>query len=665
MRMLLLAVFAALLLVPGISVAASSDDASLSLDHQIRKYESYITRRAHAVELLKKRHQEAELFQERLEPYLDDLAQRLTLAVRADLAFLNEEREQRLTALASVLGNYDAPLGEKLRRTLEALQVEAQYGSEITAEDGVIATPEGAVQGRDLRVGRVADYFLSRDAKRAWIRERSGAGGESGKGQGEEQGWRALDQSEAEALAQALAMLDRSEPAGLVVLPVATIPEHDPASAPAQSATLFDDSAMAALPNSPLREGEDTAAFLSGEIPREKRLAALKARFEALAQEEQAAQAALADQEQDLTLLESAARGAARDAERLLLRSLGGALHPERLAACRALLDAEGLPRLAQIQNLAEALLAQMRDSGKVQRLEAPVLDRDGNEVRTAVLRVGENTAYTRTAYGFAGLTVLEGGRLSVSAAELPGEAEPSVAKALHGPGGTPQALLPLDFSSGGWFAADSSKNSFRERIASGGFLVWPILLAGLAGLLIGLERFVVLMRVNRTSPETLHRLEELLRAGRTGECGALCAATNNSPACRVLHAGLNYAGAPRDVLDNVFHDAILKEVPRLERFLPTLSVLGATAPLLGLLGTVTGMINTFTAMTLFGNTDPKLMSGGISEALVTTQLGLSVAIPILLLHHFLERRVDGIVSDMEEKSVAFSVTLLGKGGGA
>jgi len=88
------------------------------------------------------------------------------------------------------------------------------------------------------------------------------------------------------------------------------------------------------------------------------------------------------------------------------------------------------------------------------------------------------------------------------------------------------------------------------------------------------------------------------------------------------------------------------------ERGLSALAVLGAVAPLLGLLGTVTGMINTFRVITLFGTGDPKLMSGGISEALVTTELGLAVAIPIMLLHTYLSRRTDSIVGDMEGKAV-------------
>ena len=127
----------------------------------------------------------------------------------------------------------------------------------------------------------------------------------------------------------------------------------------------------------------------------------------------------------------------------------------------------------------------------------------------------------------------------------------------------------------------------------------------------------------------------------------------------KILKAGLENVPASREVLENVLQEAILRELPRLERFLPTLSVLAAIAPLLGLLGTVTGMINTFQVIMQFGTSDPRMMSGGISEALITTQLGLVVAIPILIMHHFLERRVDKVIGDMEEKGTALTVTIL------
>lgn len=398
----------------------------------------------------------------------------------------------------------------------------------------------------------------------------------------------------------------------------------------------------------------------------EHQLKERRERFAALGEQERAARQALAEQEQDLAHIETSVLNAARDAEALFLTSLTAALVPERLGTCRSLLDGEGFPPFTDIRRLCESLFDQIRDTGAVQAATAGVLTSDGTRRSTLVVRMGETSAFCRDQGELRGISLLPGGELSVSRAGLPDDAQQAAAQALElaeQPSADHAALLVdtvvPDLSEGIWFAAESDDQGFSARLASGGFLVWPILFAGAAGLLIGLERLWLLLRVRRTSSQTLARLEELLLSGKAEECRALCRESRDSPACRVMEAGLDHAGAPKDVLENVFHDAILKEVPRLERFLPTLSVLGAVAPLLGLLGTVTGMINTFGMMTLFGNSDPKLMSGGISEALITTQLGLGVAIPILLLHHFLERRVDRIVGDMEEKSVAFSVTLL------
>jgi biopolymer transport protein ExbB len=121
----------------------------------------------------------------------------------------------------------------------------------------------------------------------------------------------------------------------------------------------------------------------------------------------------------------------------------------------------------------------------------------------------------------------------------------------------------------------------------------------------------------------------------------------------------LEHRGASREVIENSVQEAALRELGRLDRFLPTLSVLAAVAPLLGLLGTVSGMIETFQTIAEFGSGDVRLMSGGISEALLTTQLGLGVAIPVMLVHHLFERRADRLVADMEERGTAFSVSLL------
>jgi biopolymer transport protein ExbB len=126
----------------------------------------------------------------------------------------------------------------------------------------------------------------------------------------------------------------------------------------------------------------------------------------------------------------------------------------------------------------------------------------------------------------------------------------------------------------------------------------------------------------------------------------------------------MDFRTKTRTDMENALQEAILREIPPLERFLSTLGMLAAIAPLMGLLGTVTGMINTFHTITFYGTSDPRMMSGGISEALVTTMLGLCVAIPIMLCHTLLSRWVETMIATMEEKGVAMvnAFFILGNG---
>ena len=137
-----------------------------------------------------------------------------------------------------------------------------------------------------------------------------------------------------------------------------------------------------------------------------------------------------------------------------------------------------------------------------------------------------------------------------------------------------------------------------------------------------------------------------------------MCRALGRKPVPRVLLAGIQVKDMGREHMESALQEAILGEIPRLERFLSTLGILAAIAPLLGLLGTVTGMINTFHTITLYGTGDPRMMSGGISEALITTMLGLAVAIPVMLCHTVLSRAVENTIGQMEEKAVAFVNTV-------
>jgi biopolymer transport protein ExbB len=214
-----------------------------------------------------------------------------------------------------------------------------------------------------------------------------------------------------------------------------------------------------------------------------------------------------------------------------------------------------------------------------------------------------------------------------------------------------------VDLSGGGALRQITHKPSPWEQIRSGGPVVWPILAIALLALLLVLERIVSLRRVHGNTDRLMDEMNRLASQGDWKACEDLVEGYEDKdwPVLNVLAAGLSGRHEDRETQENILQEAILREVPRLERFLAILAILGAVAPLLGLLGTVTGMIDTFRVITLYGTGDPKMMSGGISEALITTELGLTVAIPIMLFHTFLSRRVDNLVGDMEEKGVALA----------
>ena len=107
------------------------------------------------------------------------------------------------------------------------------------------------------------------------------------------------------------------------------------------------------------------------------------------------------------------------------------------------------------------------------------------------------------------------------------------------------------------------------------------------------------------------------------------------------------------EALELKMGECVLREVPGINRHLPLLRIIAAVAPLMGLLGTVTGMIITFQAITLFGAGDPRLMAGGISQALITTVLGLTVAIPTLLLHNIVQTRAQALTDILQHEAVA------------
>jgi biopolymer transport protein ExbB len=190
-----------------------------------------------------------------------------------------------------------------------------------------------------------------------------------------------------------------------------------------------------------------------------------------------------------------------------------------------------------------------------------------------------------------------------------------------------------------------------RIFLASGGPVMIPLGLLVLWAVLLIINRAVLYARARSRSYRFINRAVELLGNGDRDGAASL-AATGTGILAGILGDCLAHAAWSRESAEKAVKERLLTEVPRLDRHLDTLAVLAAAAPLLGLLGTVTGMIRMFEAITRFGTGDPKLLAGGISEALVTTEVGLSIAIPLLLIHNFLRNRRNRILSDMEMYSM-------------
>ncbi|MGB5211827.1 MAG: MotA/TolQ/ExbB proton channel family protein, partial [Gammaproteobacteria bacterium] len=176
---------------------------------------------------------------------------------------------------------------------------------------------------------------------------------------------------------------------------------------------------------------------------------------------------------------------------------------------------------------------------------------------------------------------------------------------------------------------------SLPERIDQGGVVGYVIIGLGIIGLLIALWRLLLLSGISSGMRKQLKSSE----------------ASEKNPLGRILKVYDDNRMNDTETLELKLDEAILREAPALEKWQGGIKVLAAVAPLLGLLGTVTGMIATFQAITLFGTGDPKLMAGGISQALVTTVLGLCVAIPLVLLHSWVAGRSRSLIEILEEQT--------------
>ncbi len=301
--------------------------------------------------------------------------------------------------------------------------------------------------------------------------------------------------------------------------------------------------------------------------------------------------------------------------------------------------------------DLAGRLLARSR---LIERYPGKALSASGVMVGARFLRVGEITSLYLTDDGSeAGILLRDpadetGRRYGRS---LPGDTVSRLGEIFAKPDTQmPVVHVPVDISRDMVIGVSYGEGGLLSFLARGGPVMVPLLLVAALALALIFERLYSLRRESRGATRFANEIVDTYRTKGLAQALALAKGGRGALA-RVMKAGLEKVGAPVDIFEESLHEAALAQLPRLERYLSTIAVLATVAPLMGLLGTVTGMISAFDTITAFGASDPRLLSGGISEALITTETGLIIAIPVLLVHGFLSAKVDRITADIEQGS--------------
>jgi len=337
-----------------------------------------------------------------------------------------------------------------------------------------------------------------------------------------------------------------------------------------------------------------------------------------------------------LAELHGVVRQIAGDIDSIIDTSFVSAQKPNRDEITDALASSKKLPEIRELEELWLLVLDEIVESGKVVRFNTGFINSNGEEVDQQVTRIGTFSAVSNGRF----LRYLPDSEKLVEPGRQPSPRFQSMAIDLER---SQSGIMPfpLDPTRGAMLALLVQVPDLTTRIKQGGIVGIIIIFLALVGVIIALERFYVLSVIDR-------KVVSQMKDKQPGE----------NPLGRVMKIFMDNPNIDSDTLGLKLDEAILKELPPLRRGLGTLSLLAAIAPLLGLLGTVTGIIDTFQSITLFGTGDPRVMSGGISQALVTTVMGLVAAIPLLLLHSFLSTKSNRLIHILDEKSAAFVAQL-------
>lgn len=376
---------------------------------------------------------------------------------------------------------------------------------------------------------------------------------------------------------------------------------------------------------------------------------AAKARSDALSSRFDENERRIAEQEDQLKIrlgslgeLVGVVAQVSSDAFSVVYNSLVSAQYPGREDFLSSLSTTTELPTIDQLAGIAQSILKEAVETGRVRRFEGRVVESDGTEAEQEVIRIGPFMAfgdgrflsYSPTLKRLSALPRQPGGEVMALADAFARKQE-----GYH--------AMPLDPSRGVLLDLYVQRPNVVERIEKGEAVGYVIIAVGLAGAFAALFQVAYLIRVRWSVSRQLRHLES---------------PTLENPLGRVLasyRTGIADPEEEGELIELRVEEAVLRELPRLERFQPFLRLVVAAGPLLGLIGTVIGMILTFQSITESGSSDPRLMATGIGQAMIATVLGLGVAIPLLFANAGLASLSQGIVQILEEQSTGLLAGLL------
>ena len=340
----------------------------------------------------------------------------------------------------------------------------------------------------------------------------------------------------------------------------------------------------------------------------------------------------------DLGELFGVFRQVADDTETMIYDSLITLEKPERKATISKLAESTEIPTIPQMRELWSLLIEEAVLSGQNSRFTNEVVKPDGNKYSSEVIRVGSFNAITDDIY----LNYFSENEQLAELARQPDAYIRSSASDLSSAEFEKSVGFYVDPSRGALLGLIVQAPSLLERIEQGRVVGYAILILTLIGMALVVQRLIELTR---------------LRVRIGNQLKDLDSPRPDNPLGRILTAYYENKHLNLETIKSRIEEIVYSDIAEIKKGLPVIKVLAAIAPLMGLLGTVTGMIGTFQAITLFGTGDPKLMAGGISQALVTTVLGLCAAIPLLLSHSLLSSQVTKITKTVGEQFLAVIAT--------